>query len=404
MIYEVDNVSIHQPISRLVCEINNCTSVHVNHLKLIEPNVNILFQVLSQCTHIRSLNFSFNHIPNFEATKLVKILSQSTQLTTLSFVKNTFDVESTLLTELAKVMPQLCHLVQFWYIKNHEYIDSKFIELIKGLLKCTQLKGLYLYDALLSDTEAIELAKGLPHCTHLTFLNIEKNSISNIGATELSKALPLCPRLEYLNASQNNISDYGAIELAKVLPHCYQLVSINLSDNDITDKGVKLLVNILPKSYILNKGLIWNNLDGSNFYWQKLIDSVIESNIERKERAKFVALSFYHNENLTRLFYNLNNNTISKQDFIDFRFWEKNNSFWFNAIRTKDEKIKTTLSKKISNYIDEHYLQITEVVKNTDTIKKNDPDSKEIGLHDLPLEILSKIYSNIQLEDVYSRC
>lgn len=187
--------------------------------------------------------------------------------------------------------------------------------------------------------------------------------------------------------------------MVRVLSQCHQLHWMNLGGNKISTGATKALADLLPKSYIQYKNLIWGILEGGNLVGQKLIDPVIDNNLIQRQRAEMVVKSFYHDKALTRLFFD-QNNIISKQDLMDFRFWEKNNDFWFDSISTNNQKVKRILSKRINDYINENYLQITRIVKNVSNMKRNNNNIMESSLCDLPVEVLGKIFSYVQLQDV----
>lgn len=386
MIFEIDNDNIQQPIPQLITKAKYCVSLSLVELET-KSKVNVLSQVLPKCTALAHLILTQNRLSSAEEAKeFGKVLSQCTQLESLSFLQN--KISNSKLLELIDVLPQLPKLsVLFFNLENISNIGAK------------------------------KLAEVLPKCNQLSTLVLWSTGIADAGAIELAKVLPYCLNLQFLDMSVNYITDASVVEFGKVLPNCYQLTRLNLFRNQISVKGVQILADVLRKTCIQSMHLLSyfdddddsdnndckddNDNDELLNTQQQLIDAVIKYNIIRKERSQLLIKSFQQVTDPRRQHFKLNK-LLSKQDFMDFRLWEKNNKFWCDSISESDEKNKTIISKIINNYINEHFLEITRIVKSVKNMKKNNCDINQISLHDLPVEILRIICSYVKLEDVHN--
>lgn len=366
VVCHITNADIDQPVSEVLRKVRNYSSLFLTELQN-SRKVEVLSFVLPNCTNLTTLILARNHFTDAEIRGFATILPRCTQIEHLIVMNNR--MSNVGLSELIKVVPQMNKLIILFF--NGEHLSIPAVKKLAGLL---------------------------PQCAALERLVLWKTGVTNVGIAELVKVLPKCLRLELIDLTTNKISDKGAVELVKVLPQCSQITTLHLRENSISTAGARALAEILPSTYIQAMEL---NRDESYLEEQNCIVPALENNIARRKRAQLVLECFYHDMALPRLFSD-DGDVLTKQDFMNFRFWEKNFAFWNEVVGKNNDKEKKAYSKRINDYINQHYLEITGVIKNMDNLKKDKPVSAGISLPVLPLHVLCIIFSNLQLEDVNS--
>lgn len=363
--YTIDNDDICLPVHKLLDKIQNREIIYAKDIK-IKSGLNKLSEVLPKCNLLKSIYFIHVNFLEDGAVDLSKALTQCVNLQHLSFS-----------------FPSMTH-------------ENK-LEVIKALPQLAQLSTLRFEGDNFSSKDAAALSMVLPQCTELKELYFWLVGMREDGFIKISRVLPQIPKLNYLSVlgcSIYSTFDEGAIELAKALVQGTQLTKLEFVGNKISIEVYNILVYVLSKTNIYSVEL---SCCGFRPVTSDDIEFIMKNNRARLMRAKFVVECFYDDAIVKRL--SDYNNIISKEEFMDFRFWQRNNSFWVDKLGTNYNSIKTKLTGKINNYINDNYLQITEVVKDAKSMKKNN-NINVTSLHDLPPQLLNKIFSYLELQDV----
>ena len=322
----------------LICS-HNCTELYLTGCGIDDNTVTILANGLRYCTHLETLDLSYNRIGDKGAVSLAESVKSCQKLDKVNLAFNRIgDIGAMAVVTETMCPVYLCgndlqhvsghnvnvHTVTFsgCNIGDDGSLSKFQCELSTKPLQCYSCVNVFDISSnkINNCHRAVVLSSCLKYFTHLEELNVSHNyigadgvyvlaksfchfaqslckldisynSIESTGASAVADALNHCTHLEELTVSHNNIKKDGACVLAGSFCHYAQsLRKLDISNNDIKNTGASAVANALN-------------------HCTHLEELTVSHNNIKKDGARVLARSFCHyGQSLRKL--DISNNNI----------------------------------------------------------------------------------------------
>jgi len=326
--------------------VNNCTLKHLylQHCNIPEQGILEIMNGLKSCNHLRTLDFSYNSIPNVGTYLMNEFISANFNLMHLAVASCGLTERCTATTvEGLFQTRKIIHLD----ISYNTLDDDGANKLATTLLCSTSLKHLDLSYCELSENILIRICKSLSSLSSLRHLNIAGNKITDVVSENLATTLSgnlsliylnlcncqlpeigfnrilgtLCDNnvLHHLKVNYNVTSDQVASKMCDLIATSCSLTTLEIGSCNLSEKGVKTIFKSLRDKPMQCLDLSFNRIGTSatdaianTLLASEYIEHLDISGCDLSE-PQFIQLAGSLRNNIKLIHINISNNCITNR-------------------------------------------------------------------------------------------
>ena len=265
-------------VSSFLWHKSNIQKLDISHNNISDDGVVAISECLKHNRILQELNVSYNKITSKGIVEILRIINSNSPLHTLNLTHNI--VTKSQLMIIYNVYEKCTHMpsVQISYNEiadNSQNLETTSVSFEKNLKIFDQSTATKVKFDIQNERASYKM-KALCFCAmednSVKKLDISSHHITNKEAKIIAKALQGNRSLQKLDISNNNMCDDGAVAIIKSLENNSTLQELDISSNNIPVEGIAVLGDCLKNTTLHKLTISWNGsrlpyvLDGTNTF------------------------------------------------------------------------------------------------------------------------------------------